>query len=191
MSRRSKVIKKPVPSSEAVPPSQPNKAKTAARPTRANRSKESFITGRKNKSVRTVSLVALLLVAVLAFGFLVVSVVGQNLPWQYSEDISPAQAKKQLGSGAIVLDVRTYEEFIGGHIEKSLWMPLEQLTSLMQALPHDRLIITVCRSGVRSIQARNILLNAGWTQVTSMTGGIQAWIAAGYPTITGEPIRNN
>lgn len=189
MSRRSKALKKPVPSPSTDRSAKTNKPKTAARPGRVNNSKASSHTGATNKSVRTVSLAALLLVAVFAIGLLVVSVVGEYLPWQFSEEISPEQARRQISSGAIILDVRTYEEFVGGHIEKSLQMPLENLTSLMQALPHDRLIITVCNSGLRSIQARYILQEAGYTQVTSMTGGIQAWVKAGYPLVTGESIR--
>jgi len=44
----------------------------------------------------------------------------------------------------------------------------------------------VCRSGNRSKQGRDILLDAGFTQVTSMAGGLNEWKAAGYPTITGQ-----
>jgi rhodanese-related sulfurtransferase len=146
---------------------------------------------RTSKSIRTVWMVALILIAIIGIGFLIVQIAGELAPWQLSDEISPDQARKQIGSGAIILDVRTYEEYVGGHIEKSLFMPLEDLTSLMAALPKDRLIIAVCRSGVRSIQARYILQDAGFTQVTSLTGGMEAWIAAGFPLVYGEPVRNN
>jgi rhodanese-related sulfurtransferase len=151
----------------------------------------SYHNSRSGKSIRTVWMVALLLVAIFGIGFLIVQIAGELAPWQLADEISPDDARKQLAGGAIVLDVRTYEEFIGGHIEKSLFMPLEELTSLMSALPRDRLIITVCRTGLRSIQARYILQEAGYDQVTSLKGGMEAWIAAGFPVVYGEPVRNN
>jgi len=39
----------------------------------------------------------------------------------------------------------------------------------------------VCRSGNRSQQGRDILLAAGFMQVTSMDGGMNAWQTSGYP----------
>jgi rhodanese-related sulfurtransferase len=146
---------------------------------------------RTSKSIRTAWMAVLILVGIIAIGFLVVQVAGEFAPWRLADEISLDQARKQIGSGAIVLDVRTYEEFVGGHIEKSLFMPLEELSSLMAALPRDRLIITVCRTGLRSIQARHILQEAGFSQVTSLKGGMEAWISAGFPVVYGEPVRNN
>ncbi|OGO09338.1 MAG: hypothetical protein A3K46_07390 [Chloroflexi bacterium RBG_13_60_9] len=126
---------------------------------------------------------------VFAVGFILVKIIGEFSPWQLSDAISPEQAQKQISGGALILDVRLHDDFVAGHIEGSLWMPLENLESLMKTLPHDRLIITVCNSGVRSIQAMYILKEAGYTQVTSMTGGMQAWVAADFPVITGEPMQ--
>ena len=176
MSRKYKRVEKSVKSKTAAP---------------AGRSKNTHPPRRSSKSFRTVILVALLLVAVFGVGYLIVNVAGEMAPWEYSEEISPEQARKQIGSGAVVLDVRTYEEFVAGHIEKSLWMPLEELTSLMQALPRGPLIITVCRTGVLSIQARYILQEDGFTEVTSLKGGMEAWLTAGYPVVYGEPVRVN
>jgi rhodanese-related sulfurtransferase len=161
------------------------------RTAKRQKSGASFLNSRTSKSIRTVWMAALILAGIVAIGFLIVQIAGEFAPWQLADEISPDQARKQIGSGAIVLDVRTYEEFVGGHIEKSLFMPLEELTSLMEALPRDRLIITVCRTGLRSIQARYILQEAGFSQVTSLKGGMEAWIAAGFTVVYGEPVRNN
>jgi rhodanese-related sulfurtransferase len=46
--------------------------------------------------------------------------------------------------------------------------------------------VVVCRSGHRSAQGRDILRQAGLTNVTSMSGGMNAWISAGNPVVTGE-----
>jgi rhodanese-related sulfurtransferase len=47
-------------------------------------------------------------------------------------------------------------------------------------LPKDQEIVVVCRSGNRSAQGRDILLEAGFAQVTSLAGGLTQWKAAGY-----------
>ncbi len=169
------------------PTKNPGKGKTD----KAGKSAGAYKSSRSSKSIRTIWMVAVLLIAVFGIGFLIVQIAGQLAPWQLADEISPDQARRQLSSGAIILDVRTREEFVGGHIEGSLLMPLEELTTLMDALPRDKLIIAVCRSGVRSNQARVILRNAGFKQVTSMTGGMEAWIAKGFPVVYGESVRIN
>ena len=57
--------------------------------------------------------------------------------------------------------------------------------SRVDELPRDQEIVVVCRSGNRSQQGRAILLEAGFTQVTSMAGGVTQWRAAGHPTVSG------
>jgi rhodanese-related sulfurtransferase len=144
---------------------------------------------RSGRSLRTVGLAALILVGVFGIGFLALKLIEGVGPWQLSDDISPTQAREQISNGAVVVDVRTREEYVSGHIENSLWMPVDLLTSLMGTLPRNRLVITVCRTGVRSAQARDILEENGFNLVTSLTGGMEAWIAAGFPVVPGEPIQ--
>jgi rhodanese-related sulfurtransferase len=43
----------------------------------------------------------------------------------------------------------------------------------------------MCRTGHRSAQGRDILLQAGYPSVTSMTGGITEWLARGRQVVTG------
>jgi rhodanese-related sulfurtransferase len=155
------------------------------------RSTPSYRSRGSGGNVRQAAVLVLLVVAVIAIGALIIQAVGDATPWQYAEEISPQDARDQIQSGAIVVDVRPYEEFVAGHISNVLFMPLEELPDLMEALPKDRLIITVCRTGLRSIQARYILQDAGFSQVTSLRGGMEAWLAAGFPVEYGEPLRNN
>lgn len=131
----------------------------------------------------------MMVIAVVAIGILIARVVSDAMPWQYAGEIEPLDAQEMMLRGAVVVDVRTYDEYINGHIEGSLLMPLEELPTLMQALPKDQLIITVCRTGVRSIQARYILQEAGFPQVTSLKGGMQAWIAQKLPVVYGDSVR--
>jgi rhodanese-related sulfurtransferase len=105
----------------------------------------------------------------------------------YPREISLQQAKTELTNGALLLDVREKDEYTKSHISGSLWIPLGDLLSWLDELPGDRLIIVVCQTGVRSAQGRNILLESGYSTVTSLSGGMQAWIAAGYPVESGPP----
>jgi rhodanese-related sulfurtransferase len=83
--------------------------------------------------------------------------------------------------GALFVDVRTQQEWDQGHIAGSILIPLDVLQSRMGELPRDKDIVVVCKSGARSKEGTTLLRQAGFTRVTCMTGGIQAWVAAGYP----------
>jgi rhodanese-related sulfurtransferase len=101
-----------------------------------------------------------------------------------SSQISVAQAMDKFHSGAFILDVRTSEEWNQGHIPGSILIPLDQLPGRLSEVPRDRDMVVVCRTGVRSAQGLQILQQAGFTRAASMTGGMLAWQAAGYPIET-------
>ena len=80
-----------------------------------------------------------------------------------------------------MLDVREVTEWNEFHAPAATLIPLGELTVRVNELPRDRKIVVVCHSGNRSQQGRDILLAAGFTQVTSMDGGLNAWRTSGYP----------
>lgn len=96
-------------------------------------------------------------------------------------NVSVDKAYSMYQDGAFVLDVRTVEEWNEFHAPGTTLIPLDELASRVNELPRDRQIVVVCRSGNRSQQGRDILLDAGFTQVTSMDGGLNAWRSSGYP----------
>lgn len=96
-------------------------------------------------------------------------------------EVSAAQAHDMYQNGALFVDVRTQQEWDQGHIERSTLIPLDVLQTRMNELPRDQDIVVVCRSGARSKEGSTLLRQAGFRRVTCMTGGIQAWVAAGYP----------
>ncbi|MBN2116846.1 MAG: rhodanese-like domain-containing protein [Anaerolineales bacterium] len=120
--------------------------------------------------------IAFLLVIALVV-FLILQVGGGDA----SKTISVSDAYKAYQNGAFILDVRTPEEWNEYRVPDTTFIPLEQLPSRLGEIPRDRQIIVVCRTGNRSQQGRNILLNAGFEQVTSMSGGLNKWRASGYP----------
>jgi rhodanese-related sulfurtransferase len=96
-------------------------------------------------------------------------------------EISASRAYDMYRSGATFVDVRTQGEWDQGHIPNSLHIPLEQLPNRLSELPKDKDLVVVCRTGVRSREGAALLLQAGFTRVTCLSGGLQAWASAGYP----------
>lgn len=80
--------------------------------------------------------------------------------------MQPIDINEVVDSGAIIIDVRTKEEYRTGHIEGSLNIPLPELTvPVIAKFDKDIPVITCCASGMRSASAKNILLSQGFTQV--------------------------
>jgi rhodanese-related sulfurtransferase len=96
-------------------------------------------------------------------------------------EISASEAFTKYQNGTFLLDVRTQEEWDEYHAPNTTLIPLDQLPARLSELPKDKEIVVICRSGNRSAQGRDILLNAGFAQVTSMKGGLNEWRASGYP----------
>jgi rhodanese-related sulfurtransferase len=121
------------------------------------------------------------LIVVALIVFLILQMGGRNNNDSLSPTISASDAYSLYQNGAFVLDVRTQEEWNEYHAPNTTLIPLDQLPSRLNEVPHDRQIVVVCRSGNRSEQGRDILLDAGFEQVTSMNGGLNEWRANGYP----------
>ena len=101
-------------------------------------------------------------------------------------EVSVQEAVAKQQAGAFILDVREPSEWNEAHIAGATLIPLGELASRASELPRDQEIVVVCRSGNRSAQARDLLVSEGFTQVTSMAGGLNQWKAAGYPTVSGQ-----
>ncbi len=155
------------------------------RRTRRNRREEYNRPGRSFTSAfrRPGTQIALLAVVALVIYFIlqVGGRTGNNAPASLPSEISVRDAYTKYESGVFVLDVRTQEEWNEFHAPNTTLIPLDQLPARLSEIPRDREIVVVCRSGNRSQQARDILLNAGFEQVSSMAGGLNEWRASGYP----------
>lgn len=105
---------------------------------------------------------------------------------QVALEVSVDEASALREAGAFMLDVREDYEWVDGHIPGATWIPLGELASRVDEVPQDQLVVVYCRSGNRSQVGRNTLLEAGFTNVTSMAGGFSTWASSGYKTETGE-----
>lgn len=82
-----------------------------------------------------------------------------------------------------ILDVRTaYEtDEEKARIKNAQMIPINELRDRLDEIPKDKPVMTICRSGKRSVLAFDILRHAGWEQVASIKGGLLRWYAEGLP----------
>jgi rhodanese-related sulfurtransferase len=99
-----------------------------------------------------------------------------------AQEISVDEAYQEYQAGTFFLDVREPEEWNEYHIPNTTLIPLGELSARVNELPQDQPIVVVCRSGNRSQEGRDILLDAGFEDVVSMEGGVSTWRSLGYPT---------
>ncbi len=85
----------------------------------------------------------------------------------------------------MIIDVRTPEEFEAGHLADAVLIDIyrDDFTQQLDALDRTTPYVIYCRSGNRSEQARQIMVDLGFRDVTDIAGGYQAWEAAGHPTV--------
>ena len=84
-----------------------------------------------------------------------------------------------------MLDVREPDEWEDFHMPGATFIPLGELPDRLSEVPTNREIVVVCRSGNRSQEGRDILLKAGFTNVSSMAGGMNKWRSQGLPVESG------
>ena len=77
-----------------------------------------------------------------------------------------------------------------GHIPNAKSIPIMELASNLEDLNafKDKEIVTICPGGGMSLIAVDILTDAGFNDVKSLTGGIDEWHEKGYPLTTAEDI---
>ena len=86
----------------------------------------------------------------------------------------------------VVIDIRSENEWRGGHIEGSLNIPLNHLRERTAELPADKPLAVHCEGGYRSAIAVSLLEQAGFENAMDLVGGFKAWRAANLPAVAAE-----
>ena len=90
-------------------------------------------------------------------------------------DINQGVQEYKNAAGAVLLDVRTPQEYLEGHVPGSQNVPLQQLDKVEEVTENkDTVLYVYCRSGARSRQAVSLLNHMGYTNVHNI-GGIAAY----------------
>jgi rhodanese-related sulfurtransferase len=95
------------------------------------------------------------------------------------------QAQFVQGGDCQVVDVRERAEYDAAHIAGARLVPLSRFEPQTGVMARERPVYVVCRSGNRATQAAARLQQFGYADVRILDGGLQAWIAAGYPVERG------
>ncbi|MGL5890805.1 MAG: rhodanese-like domain-containing protein, partial [Bacteroidia bacterium] len=85
-----------------------------------------------------------------------------------------------------LIDVRTPQEYTGGHIEGAMNIDWNgnAFESMAAQLDKNKPVFIYCKVGGRSAKAAASLRSMGFTQVTELKGGIDAWNTANFPVST-------
>lgn len=96
--------------------------------------------------------------------------------------ITVAELEHALSRGAILLDVRTRDEYVRGHIDGARHIDYTAHDfdeAVLRTLDPTLVHVVYCRSGRRSALAADRMRELGFVNVVDLTGGIQSWEAAG------------
>lgn len=98
-------------------------------------------------------------------------------------EIHPIEALDSIKKGALLLDVREWEEIemLSFDLDDQLMIPLSEIAFRFREIPLNREVIIACHSGNRSMQAAAFLKSQLYETVSNLQGGISNWVEHGLP----------
>ena len=101
-------------------------------------------------------------------------------------DVDVAEAQQIVDDGsAVILDVRTPEEFAAGHLPDAININVEasDFATKVAGLDESTETLVYCQTGNRSGVATDQMADLGFTDISDLQGGIEAWAAAGETVV--------
>ncbi len=94
----------------------------------------------------------------------------------------------QQDKAPIILDVRSEQEYLNGHIQGAINIPYDQLNEQKDWLAQyqNQQVVVYCRSGRRAGVAEQILRSQGFNKLSDLQGHILLWQANNYPLFKGN-----
>ncbi len=116
-----------------------------------------------------------------------------GLPVLATPQISVLELSRKLGAGDgstnyDVLDVRREGEWQAGHIAEAEWRALDTFSQGLPEINAQGTVAVHCKSGYRSMIACSLLERAGYRNLVNVTGGFDAWQAAGLPVASLQAV---
>ncbi|WP_243394775.1 rhodanese-like domain-containing protein [Leptospira adleri] len=105
------------------------------------------------------------------FSILILGLIFQIFCAKTKEQANKNQVGEWISGNALVVDVRTPQEFESGHYTNAVNIPLDQISSRLEEFgPSDRKIVLYCRSGRRSEEALKTLRSKGYSNAINAGG---------------------
>jgi hydroxyacylglutathione hydrolase len=100
--------------------------------------------------------------------------------------IGVAELQRRVGEASppLLFDVRNAGERHAGQIPGATSASLAVLQDIAEGVPRDTRIVVQCQSGTRAVIGASVLVRRGFLDVAAMSGGFDAWRAAGLPLTT-------
>lgn len=98
-------------------------------------------------------------------------------------EVDVTTAARLQREGALLLDVREAAEVATCAIPGSRHIPMGRIPESMEELPRDQLILVQCHHGGRSLRVTQFLRANGFTRVSNVAGGIDAWAVQINPAL--------
>lgn len=103
-------------------------------------------------------------------------------------DVSVTEAQTAVSKAySQFVDVRTAEEYAGGHAARAVNIPLDTLAAKVDTLEKNEPVYLICQTGNRSRKAADVLKTAGFKTIYNVTGGTVAWKEASLPMENAPP----
>lgn len=100
------------------------------------------------------------------------------------EEVSIAAFTQIYNDTTVLIDVRESDEYESGHVPGAVNIPLSEFTNRIKEVP-KKLVYFICRSGGRSMQACELCVDFGLTDVKNIAGGTIGWISVGNEVVLG------
>ncbi len=115
-------------------------------------------------------------------GFVAVNYLNGDIDFWYAEEFP------SITKNALIIDVRSFNEYQTWHIPNAVNIPLGTVRSRIDTIPKDKDILLYCRVGFRSYLAHRILVQSGFKHVKTLAGGSKTFCGFHRTSLcTGKP----
>ena len=99
-------------------------------------------------------------------------------------EVDVDELARRLAAGALVVDVREPDEYVGGHVAGAISIPLGTVPDRIEDFRADGPAYVICQVGARSRRAAEFVAGHGIDAV-NVAGGTGEWIASGRDVVAG------
>ena len=106
--------------------------------------------------------------------------------------VEPAAAVALINNDGIVVDLRSNEAFLRGHIVNAKNIPFAEMDAHTEKIEKfkDKPVVAVCDAGITSTKAVAALRNSGFVSAYGLKGGMNAWTQAGMPVVSSKKTKS-